>query len=396
MSPDLLAQIERAARLSANFRTAIATIPGVIAVGAGVEKRGNKSTGHGAIVVTVRKKLSLEELRARNLPILPDAFEDMRVDVVEWQKPDQNPVKTAFARARALRDQVIGTWRNDRNVTGLGVSFKRTRGLWTVTPVLLFTVKDKLPMDEVHRQGLRPIRTEVDGFPTDVVQGGPHKFKLSLGASGSRGQRFDPLVGGISIAHLSDPFHYGTLGAVVFDAANNPMVLTNEHVLDGDIGEIVNQPGTLYIESLAFGLQLNICSPAQALRVDTPNTTAGTVLAGAAVVAAAIAACADDIDPTREGQTKTNPGAGASTLEESTKVHIDYKQLPWPGTPFEMGVQWSYERTTDAGILQHKESPNRRNNHTLLFHRLFVAIWSRNPKRNDFRAYARVIIASRF
>jgi hypothetical protein len=204
-----------------------------------------------------------------------------------------------------------------------------------------------------------------------VIQAGP--FVHTSSPTGSRGDRQDPLRGGLSIGHASAPFHFGTLGAVVFDAANRQMVLSNEHVLDGDIGETVHQPSPVGLDdSFEIGFQLDVCNPLNFIRIDTPDTLGGSILAGAAAAAALAAALSDDIDPTREGQQATVPPTGAFTLEEYTKVKIDYPTWPLPGTPFELKADWRYERRTDAGTFGHAETPARRNRHVLRYHRLFT------------------------
>ena len=102
------------------------------------------------------------------------------------------------------------------------------------------------------------------------------------------------------------PFWYGTLGAIVFDrGTGEQMVLSNQHVLDGPAGTDVVQPSPIGLDdSLEIGFQLDVCDPVHFFRLDTPNTTIGTILAGGAVAALTAAALSDDIDPTRTAARK--------------------------------------------------------------------------------------------
>jgi endonuclease G len=103
----------------------------------------------------------------------------------------------------------------------------------------------------------RPIPPEVDGFPTDVLQGTyrPQQWQSWKGwwrPTATRNERAasaDPMRGGISI---SDEFHlgYGTLGGKVYDRlTGKEMILSNWHVLAADWrarrGQLIYQPGRL-------------------------------------------------------------------------------------------------------------------------------------------------------
>jgi len=95
----------------------------------------------------------------------------------------------------------------------------------------------------------------INNFSTDVIEGSyrPHRWSWWSGWQkpklNQRSTRSSPMRGGISI---SDANHqsYGTLGGLVFDRLNNdPMILSNWHVLAADWGALpglrIYQPGRL-------------------------------------------------------------------------------------------------------------------------------------------------------
>ena len=167
-------------------------------------------------------------------------------------------------------------------------------------------------------------------------------MRPALSPSGSRADRKDPLVGGCSVGVATKPFSRGTLGAIVFDrTTGEQLVLSNQHVLDAGTGTDVIQPAPVgFDDSFEFGFQLDVCNPLNFFRVDTPNTTIGSVLAGAAVGAALAAALSDEIDPTRRGQEATPVPPGTTTFRERQQVLLKYPELPIPGTHFRVGTSW--------------------------------------------------------
>lgn len=365
-------QLEKAIEVANRLAPELLRRPGVVAVGPGVKRRKGKPTGEAAIVITVREKSSLEQLKERDEQPLPKQLEGLPVDVVEYQKPVENKkTRQEIEKAITVKNRVAANWLKEANITGIGVGYKVKGGQLTDMIAIQVFVERKLSPDDVKGRGFKLVPEEIDNVPTDVVHAGP--FKEVVAPSGSRGDRRDPLIGGLSVGHASSPFSYGTLAAIAFDNANNPIALSNEHVLDGSIGETVHQPSPVGLDdSFEIGFQLDVCNPLNFIRIDTPNTLGGSILAGAAAAAALAAALSDDIDPTREGQQATVPPAGAKTLEEYTKARIKYPHFPLPGTPFKLDVDWKYERRTDSGTLTHGDSPNRQNQHVLLYHRLFV------------------------
>ncbi len=360
--------LDRAIAAASRHEKELLSYAGVLTVGAGPERKAGKITGAAAIVVTVRTKQNAVDLAARGAKLLPENIDSVPVDVIEQGKPVEAPeIIEAMSRARKVLARVKDTWLKTENVTGIGIGYKQAKGKTDFTKVVLaIAVEKKFPPDEVRKRKLTEIPSEIDGVPTDVDE--IPRMRPASGASGSRDDRKDPLVGGLTVGVNTKPFWYGTLGAIVFDrTTGEQMVLSNQHVLDGPAGTEVVQPSPIGLDdSLDIGFQLDICNPAHFFRLDTPNTTVGSVLAGAAVAVAIAAAESDVIDPTRRGQDATPPPAGAKTLLESHQVKLDYPVLPTPGTHFKVDIAWKYTRHTDAGDFSHSVVEVKENPHALV------------------------------
>jgi len=361
MNKEFYKMLDRAIAAASKHEKDLLSYPGVIAVGAGPRRKGGKITGEAAIVVTVRRKEEQPEGRA-----LPAELDGIRVDVVAEGKPVEAPeIVEAQERAKTVLEQVREKWLSTPNVTGIGISYKRVNGEMDFNRIALTVfVEQKLSVAELRKRKLEAVPKEIDGVLTDVQvmpRMGP------AGASGSRDDRKDPLVGGLTVGVNTKPFWYGTLGSIVFDrTTGEQMVLSNQHVLDGAPGTEVVQPSPIGLDdSLEIGFQLDICNPLHFFRLDTPNTTVGSVLAGAAVAAVVAAALSDEIDPTRRGQEATVPPAGAKTLQERQRVRLSYPELPVPGKHFAVKTEWEYTRETDAGNFSHVVSEAKVNPHAL-------------------------------
>lgn len=367
MSAPFDRQLERAIAAATAHEASLLSVPGVVAVGAGPQRTGGIITGQAAVVVTVRAKRTPEQLQAAGEALLPRELDGVPVDVIEQHAPQEAPeIVQAHEAAVLVLERIREEWFREPNVTGIGVAYKTSGGrtdyrLWALT----ICVAQKVSPEEVRRRGWRAVPAEIDGIPTDVEELPP--MRPVSDASGSRDDRKDPLVGGITTGVNTKPFTWGTLGAIVFDrSSGDQLVLSNQHVLDGPAGTEVVQPSPIKLDdSLEVGFQLNICSPLYFFRLDTPNTTVGSVLAGAAVAEAMAAAMSDEIDPTRRGQEATPPPAGALTLMESHSVTLSYPELPIPGTHFEVGARWSYTRHTTEGDLTYEADDRRTNPHAL-------------------------------
>jgi hypothetical protein len=342
-------------------------VPGVIAVGVGPRRSQGVITGDAAIVVTVAAKQTLDELHAAGQEPLPRELDGIPVDVVELAAPAEAPeIIAAQQAAAAVLDEVREEWLDQPNVTGIGVAYKVTGGRTDYRQVALtIFVERKLAAADVERRSWPMVPPQIGGVQTDVEQ--LPRLRPSSSASGSRDDRKDPLVGGITVGVNTKPFWYGTLGAIVFDrTSGDQLVLSNQHVLDGPVGTPVVQPSPIGLDdSLEIGFQLDLCNPVHFFRLDTPNTTVGSVLAGAAAACITAAALSDEIDPTRRGQEATVPPAGALTVSERTSVRLKYPELPVPGTHFTVDTSWDYTRSTTAGDLSHSVEEPKRNPHVL-------------------------------
>lgn len=361
-------ELDRAIEVASRERARLLALPGVAGVGAGPQRRKGKLTGHAAVTVIVRKKLSLAELEGAAIDPLPDQIDGIAVDIEELGKPVENAaLRDAQRQAIAAKEAVVGQWLAQPNVTGMGVGYKMVKGKRTGTIALRVYVEEKLDASEIRKRKLIAVPKTIEGVPTDVVV--MPRQKPTLSPSGSRADVKDPLVGGCSIGTRNRPFWRGTYGATVFDVATGARrVLSNEHVLDGAIGEAVIQPAPIGLDdAIEVGFQLDICNPVHFFRLDTPNTTLGTILAGGAAAAAVAAALSDEIDPTRRGQDATPVGTDTLTLGETHTVRLNYPQLPLPGVPFKIDTKWEYTRHTNQGDKTFGVAERKVNPHTLDF-----------------------------
>lgn len=139
----------------------------------------------------------------------------------------------------------------DPNITSVGIGYKIREGRRTETVAVQFTVEAKVDEGDIERLGSTPIpetvlveRIEV---PTDVVERtfAPGYTVVEEAEAPERVRRVDPVVPGVSVAHVS--VSAGTLGCIVYDRADaTPYLLSNWHVLhgpEGKIGDDVVQPG---------------------------------------------------------------------------------------------------------------------------------------------------------
>ena len=129
-----------------------------------------------------------------------------------------------------------------KNVVGVGVGIKLTRGEDTGKKAIIVFVQKKLPESDIFRTEVLP--EKIDGLETDVVEIGTVKL---LG----RTDRMRPTQPGVSIGHYKSTA--GTLGAIVKDLkTGEKLILSNNHVLanatngrDGrsQLGDPILQPG---------------------------------------------------------------------------------------------------------------------------------------------------------
>jgi hypothetical protein len=123
-----------------------------------------------------------------------------------------------------------------RNVVGVGIARKVTRGIRTDEPCIVVFVEQKLPSEQLRKKDLIPERIET--MKTDVVETG------RIYALQSRTTRWRPAPGGVSIGHYQ--ISAGTLGVVVRRSGVR-VILSNNHVLansnSANIGDAILQPG---------------------------------------------------------------------------------------------------------------------------------------------------------
>jgi endonuclease G len=155
---------------------------------------------------------------------------------------------------RALRDFVRtrgAEYLKDRNITSVGIGYKKKDGTPTKEIAIQFTVGRKAKPEMLEKLGTVPIPESftIRGVkvPTDVIE---RKFTaeyrlIAQAQASDRKIRNDPVRPGLSIAHVKETA--GTLGCIVYDRADGtPYVLSNWHVLQGPqgaIGDDIVQPG---------------------------------------------------------------------------------------------------------------------------------------------------------
>jgi len=128
--------------------------------------------------------------------------------------------------------------RKRKGVYKVDVGYRWKDGKMTGEVAIRVHVKKKKPVSELESKDIVP--NEIAGFPVDVIVS-----NIEL----QRRARHNPIIGGVETRNVNIN-GVGTLGAVVFNAANNqPMSISNHHVYvngraNDAVGERVNQPGT--------------------------------------------------------------------------------------------------------------------------------------------------------
>ncbi len=120
-----------------------------------------------------------------------------------------------------------------KNVVGLGIGYKQTKGVKTDRLALVVMVSKKVAA-EVLREG-DVIPAEIEGVTTDVIEVG------EIVALQARTDRWRPAPGGVSIGHFK--ITAGTLGALVRDAETDEiLILSNNHVMANSNGAVQGDP----------------------------------------------------------------------------------------------------------------------------------------------------------
>jgi hypothetical protein len=137
-----------------------------------------------------------------------------------------------------VKQRVEQTLLKKKNVVGVGVGKKITKGQRTDQHCITVLVSQKLPLKALAAEDVVP--KEVEGAPVDVIQVG------TVRAFAGPTDKWRPAPGGVSIGHYK--ITAGTLGAVVKSRTTGKrMILSNNHVLansnDSVAGDDILQPG---------------------------------------------------------------------------------------------------------------------------------------------------------
>ncbi len=139
---------------------------------------------------------------------------------------------------RVVREKHEASIMAKKNVVGLGVGYKETKGVKTDRMALVVMVSKKVSAEELKKGDLIP--AEVEGVITDVIEVG------EIVALQERTDKWRPAPGGVSIGHYK--ITAGTLGVLVKDAQTGQvLILSNNHVMansnDAIQGDFILQPG---------------------------------------------------------------------------------------------------------------------------------------------------------
>ena len=145
------------------------------------------------------------------------------------------------------------TSNTNNNIVSVGYGYTEVGGKITNKLGLVYTVKEKKPLDEIPEEDRIPSEITYGGesLPTDVVQStvrlvaasdcNPEFYEWRTNAPTNRNS-FRPLKGGVSIGNVDLlPGYVGTLGFVAIDNESNTLVgVSNNHVLVDDAWMINN------------------------------------------------------------------------------------------------------------------------------------------------------------
>ncbi|MEM1589897.1 MAG: hypothetical protein QW175_05720 [Candidatus Bathyarchaeia archaeon] len=136
------------------------------------------------------------------------------------------------------------------NVTGVGVGYKKVKGVKTNIPAIIVFVSKKLPVNKLAPKDVIP--PTIEGIPTDVVEA---EFTA---LSQSRLQRIRPSVGGISVGRyiLIDETERPIAGTLTNGMINyqtgQKVIASNNHVLAdcmpygrANVGDNIYQPSPI-------------------------------------------------------------------------------------------------------------------------------------------------------
>jgi hypothetical protein len=134
---------------------------------------------------------------------------------------------------RMVREKHEASMMAKKNVVGLGIGYKETKGVKTDRLALVVMVSKKVAAGELRKEDLIP--AEIEGVITDVIEVG------EIVALQARTDRWRPAPGGVSIGHYK--ITAGTLGALVRDSETNEiLILSNNHVMANSNGATPGDP----------------------------------------------------------------------------------------------------------------------------------------------------------
>jgi hypothetical protein len=280
----------------------------------------------------------------------------------------------AIARIKEVIDRISAEWMSQPNIIDIVPALRTKAGRVLVEKLTIgFHVTEKVAPELLADRGYKPIPSEIEGIPTDVIL--VRRPALgSVDCKDTRSQMFDTLVGGIAIGNANMNV-YGTLGMTLLAESDGRMVgITNEHVLvydgDGHAGDEVQQP-RYFLES-EVSLDSADCCPNGQLHyrgVDNPIIDAAAGVCAAAALAAALS---DEIDPHRRGQAATVPDPDERTTREVVSVALNYPEIPFPGRPFKVSTDWIYRRHTDRRVLEFAVSETKQNERVIDYQQLIT------------------------
>jgi len=137
-----------------------------------------------------------------------------------------------------VKQKVEQTLLKKKNVVGVGIGKKITKGQRTDKNCITVLVSRKLPLKALAAEDVVP--KEIEGVVLDVIQVG------TVRAFAGPTDKWRPAPGGVSIGHYK--ITAGTLGVVVKSRTTGKrMILSNNHVLansnDAAAGDEILQPG---------------------------------------------------------------------------------------------------------------------------------------------------------
>lgn len=170
---------------------------------------------------------------------------------------------------QAINDKIKELFESTPEDIGVGYGFKIVGGEYTNEKSIVFTVKKKLPLDQIPEDQLLPSTIEIDGvvYKTDVFEVGEVKALAACPTSvvnscyawqntpPANRNTVRPLKGGLSIASGLIQGYVGTLGLIAVDTATQALVgLSNNHV-------IVKNAFFTSDQDISGGLENELCDP---------------------------------------------------------------------------------------------------------------------------------------